>query len=73
VTRIIQPPIVCPLYEPFLTWLYTQDTTDLDKLPDFVEIDVKDAPFAMSGYRRSGPEAQPEPPAPRKRDKKKAK
>ncbi len=43
---------VCPLYEPFLTWLYQQDLSDLSHLPDLVDLD---APFAMSGYRRPGP------------------
>lgn len=41
---------VCPLFEPFLTWLYLQDLTDLAKLPD--HIDLPDAPFMMQGYRR---------------------
>lgn len=40
---------VCPLFEPFLTWLYQQDVTDLDKLPALVELE---APSSMSGYRR---------------------
>lgn len=44
---------VCPLFEPFLTWLYTQDLSDLDRLPAL--IDLPDAPFAFSGYRRQGP------------------
>ena len=43
---------VCPLYEPFLAWLYQQDLSDLDHLPDLVDLD---APFEMSGYRRPGP------------------
>lgn len=43
---------VCPLFEPFLTWLYLQDLTDLNKLPG--HIDLPDAPFDMRGYRRSG-------------------
>ncbi len=47
---------VCPLFEPFLTWLYQQDLTDLDALPDLVEL--LHAPFAWSGYRRPGPEPQ---------------
>lgn len=42
---------ICPLFEPFLTWLYQQDLSDLEQLPDTVEID---APFSMQGYRRSG-------------------
>ena len=43
---------VCPLLEPFLTWLYQQDVTDLDKLQDHV--DLPNAPFALWGHRRSG-------------------
>ena len=46
---------VCPLYEPFLNWLYKQDTTDLSALP--AHVDLPDAEFQMSGYRRPGPEA----------------
>jgi hypothetical protein len=45
---------VCPLFEPFLTWLYQQDLADLDRLP--AHIDLPDAEFAMQGYRRPGPE-----------------
>jgi len=44
---------VCPMFEPFLTWLYTQDLTNIDALPNLVEL--PDAPFAMQGYRRPGP------------------
>ncbi len=40
---------VCPLFEPFLTWLYRQDVSDLDALPGLVELD---APSSMHGYRR---------------------
>jgi hypothetical protein len=43
---------VCPMFEPFLAWLYKQDLSDLDKLPNHV--DLPDAPFAMHGYRREG-------------------
>ncbi|WP_395000831.1 hypothetical protein [Acinetobacter sp.] len=43
---------VCPMFEPFLTWLYTQDLSDLDKLPSLVELDTQEA--AMYGYRRAG-------------------
>lgn len=46
---------VCPLFEPFLTWLYQQDLSDLSKLPALVEF--PDAEFALSGYRRPGPDA----------------
>lgn len=45
---------VCPLYEPFLEWLYLQDLTDLASLPDRVEL--PDAPCALAGYRRPGPQ-----------------
>lgn len=44
---------VCPLFEPFLEWLYEQDLRDLDKLP--AHIDLPDAPFHLRGYRRPGP------------------
>jgi hypothetical protein len=43
---------VCPMFEPFLEWLYKQKLDDLDALPDFVAIEA--APAAMSGYRRKG-------------------
>lgn len=43
---------VCPLFEPFLNWLYEQDVMDLTKLPDHVEL--PDAEFSMQGYRREG-------------------
>jgi len=45
---------VCPLYEPFLTWLYTQDTADLSLLPETVELPKADS--AIWGYRRPGSE-----------------
>lgn len=44
---------VCPLFEPFLTWLYRQDLGDLSKLPGYV--DLPGVPLELSGYRRSGP------------------
>lgn len=50
---------VCPMFQPFLEWLYTQDLSDLDRLPDHV--DLKDAPFAWSGHRRPGPPEAQEP------------
>lgn len=43
---------VCPMFEPFLTWLYQQDLTDLDQLPALVQI--KSAASALYGYRRKG-------------------
>lgn len=46
---------VCPLFEPFLAWLYQQDLTTLDQLPDHVSLPK--APFALRGYRHPGPSA----------------
>jgi hypothetical protein len=46
---------VCPLFEPFLEWLYEQDLTDLSTLPRRVEL--PDAEFSFTGYRRPGPDA----------------
>lgn len=43
---------VCPMYEPFLEWLYAQDLSDLNSLPDKVNL-PKAAP-ALYGYRRGG-------------------
>lgn len=45
---------VCPLFEPFLEWLYTQRVADLADLPAVVEL--PDAPGAFAGYRRPGPD-----------------
>lgn len=45
---------VCPLFAPFLEWLYTQDLSDLDQLPRLV--DLAGAEFAFTGYRRRGPD-----------------
>lgn len=45
---------VCPMFEPFLTWLYQQDLSDLEALPQLVEL--PDAPFEFHGYRRQGGE-----------------
>lgn len=50
---------VCPLYGPFLEWLYARHEEsggrlDLDGLPEVVEL--PGAEFAISGYRRPGPE-----------------
>ena len=42
---------VCPLFEPFLAWLYTQDLSDIGLLPRLIDLD---APFAFRGYRRGG-------------------
>lgn len=46
---------VCPLFEPFLTWLYTQRIAQSDWFATLPErVDLPDAPFAMQGYRRPG-------------------
>ncbi len=45
---------VCPMFEPFLVWLYQQDVSDLGKLPS--KLNLPDAEFRMAGYRRQGPE-----------------
>ena len=47
---------VCPMYEPFLGWLYQQDLSDLDALPP--SVNLGEVPTAMSGYRREGPAPQ---------------
>jgi hypothetical protein len=47
---------VCPMFEPFLNWLYKQDLSDLTALPSVVTFTHEEAEFAMSGYRRKGPE-----------------
>jgi hypothetical protein len=44
---------VCPMFGPFLEWLYQQDLSDLAALPDLVEL--PDAPALLSGHRRPGP------------------
>jgi hypothetical protein len=45
---------VCPMYEPFLKWLYKQHFKDIDELQSVV--DLTGAPSALAGYRRPGPE-----------------
>lgn len=45
---------VCPLFEPFLEWLYTQPCfAGPEALPDIIEL--PNAPSSMAGYRRPGP------------------
>jgi hypothetical protein len=50
---------VCPMFEPFLEWLYKNLYPNYQgnilALPDYV--DLPDAAFAMSGYRRPGPKS----------------
>ena len=43
---------VCPMFQPFLEWLYKQNLRDLDALPELVEL--PEASAAMYGYRREG-------------------
>lgn len=43
---------VCPMFEPFLEWLYRQDLSDIEKLPALVNLG--DVPTAMYGHRRNG-------------------
>lgn len=44
---------VCPMFEPFLEWLYKQKLPlDFSKIP--AHVDLPDAEFAMHGYRREG-------------------
>jgi len=45
----------CPMFEPFLAWLYTQDLSDLSKLQKVVRLTEKDVAGAMHGYRHQGP------------------
>lgn len=47
---------VCPMFAPFLDWLYKQDVSDIDQLPDVV--DMPKNIFAFSGYRRKGPDQE---------------
>ena len=62
---------VCPLFEPFLGWLYAQDSADIEKLPALVKI--KSPVSALYGYRRPGPGEQKNPAAPARRGRKNAK
>lgn len=45
---------VCPLFEPFLTWLYTQRLEDIYSCNLPHHIDLPTAEFYLSGYRRGG-------------------
>lgn len=42
---------VCPMFEPFLGWLYAQDLSNLEALPGLVNLG--DVPTSMQGYRRT--------------------
>jgi hypothetical protein len=51
---------VCPMYEPFMEWLYTQDLSDIKVLPHLVTLGPEaDKHCAMQGYRREGRGLQP--------------
>lgn len=41
---------VCPMFQPFLVWLYAQDLTDLKALPGIVNLG--NVPTSLYGYRR---------------------
>jgi hypothetical protein len=43
---------VCPMFEPFLEWLYVQDLTNLGNLPD--SLNLPGAAAALYGHRRTG-------------------
>lgn len=49
---------VCPMFEPFLEWLYKQDVSDplMRNLP--AHVDLPNAPFFAAGYRRGGPDGE---------------
>jgi len=51
---------VCPLFEPWLEWLYARHPFTLDELPAVVNLDptVTAKHNALSGYRRAGPSAE---------------
>lgn len=44
---------VCPMFEPFLAWLYDH-VDEIDDLPPVVEFTEAEAPSAMFGHRRTG-------------------
>lgn len=47
---------VCPMFEPFLEWLYKQDLSDLGKLPQLVSFTPEETRqhTSLKGYRRPG-------------------
>ncbi len=47
---------VCPMFEPFLEWLYKQNLDDLNALPNVVDLNDSGA---LSGYRRSDIKDEP--------------
>lgn len=50
---------VCPLFEPFLNWLYKQKIETIaqfEALPPLVNFTLEEARFEFRGYRRPGPD-----------------
>lgn len=49
---------VCPMFEPFLVWLYSHPEyhRDITQVPDRVELSYDEAPPESRGYRRPGPQ-----------------
>lgn len=43
---------VCPLFEPFIAWLYARGDVDPMTIP--AHVDIPDAAFALAGHRRPG-------------------
>lgn len=50
---------VCPMFEPFLIWLYANWKGKLELLPETLNLPEAVKDFALSGYRRPGPDCQP--------------
>lgn len=46
---------VCPLFYPFLQWLYRTNPVHVSGIPDVVELDPDDV-IKFQGYRRPGPQ-----------------
>lgn len=44
---------VCPLFEPFLEWLYAFNGDHMERCPAL--LDLPNAEFSFKGHRRSGP------------------
>lgn len=48
---------VCPMFIPFLTWLYTQPVKDVMTLPRLIHLTEAEAPSSMIGKRGDGTDA----------------
>lgn len=46
----------CPMFVPFLTWLYTQPVDKLMELPQLIHLTEDEAPSSMLGKRGDGSE-----------------